>query len=116
MMFRTGLKAISGLCLLTTFWSVLRVFDTSIFELLAPIVILCALPFARDEEGVSFGSLRLALIGVALLTLAGVISAPGSFDPYEHTLKIIKLVGAFSLTIGLAYVLASRKILTIFQS
>jgi hypothetical protein len=116
LMYRAGVKAISCVCLLTTFWSVLRVFDTSIFEVLAPIVILCALPLATDGKGVTLGSLRLALTGIALLTIAGIISAPGSFDPYEHILKVIKLVGAFSLTIGVAYVLASRNVLTVFQS
>jgi hypothetical protein len=111
-MYLKFLRLTAAVCLLFTFWSERRLFDISIFEVLAPLVILLALPYHPKEPGIGLDTFRLAIIGVAISAFAGVISTPASFDPYEHILKVLKLVGAFVLVVGLAYVLTNRKILT----
>jgi len=95
---------------LSTFWSVIRVADISIFELLAVLVIPSAMIYSPPEEGTHLAAFRLAGAGVALLMFAGIVSSLSSFDPAEHIVKVSKLVGAFMLTIGVSYVLANRKI------
>jgi len=59
--------------------------------------------YVAEKQGTSFNSLRLAVFGLLLLGLAGIVSAPGSYDPNEHLLKVIKLVGAFGMVTGLLY-------------
>jgi hypothetical protein len=114
-MYLSFLRAIGAFCILSTFWSTIRLFDVSIFEWLAPGVILLALPYAVEKQGTSFSSLRLAVFGLLLLGLAGIVSAPGSYEPSEHLLKVIKLVGAFGMVIGVSYILANRKIFSVIE-
>jgi hypothetical protein len=109
-MYRQGLRVAAAICLLSTFWSGIRLFDISIFEWLTLLVIPCVWTHRPKEEGVALASFTLAGCGLALLAFAGIISSQSSFDPTEHVLKVAKLIGAFALMIGLAYVLANRKI------
>jgi hypothetical protein len=115
-MYRQGLRVAAAICLMSTFWSGIRVFDISIFEWLALLVIPCVWIHRPKEEGVPLASFKLAGCGLALLAFAGIISSQSSFDPNEHVLKVVKLIGAFALMIGLAYVLANRKIFNIVEA
>jgi len=117
-MYLRILKMLAALCLLTTFWSVIRVADISIFECLVPVVLLFALPYVPPgrEYGLPLKAFTLAILSVLALAMAGCISSFGSVDPDDHILKVVKLVGAFSLVIGLAYVLTSRKIFSASQT
>jgi hypothetical protein len=114
-MYRNCLRFGAAICLLSTFWSGIRVFDISLFEWLAALYIPCALLHTPNEEGVTLASFKLAGSGVALLAFAGIISSQSSFDASEHLLKVSKLVGAFLLIIGFAYVLANRKVLRLVE-
>src|SRR5216683_1492978 len=114
-MYRQGLRVAAAICLLSTFWSGIKVFDISIFEWLALLVIPCVWIHRPKEEGVALASFTLAGSGLALLAFAGIISSQSSFDASEHILKVSKLISAFMLTIGLGYVLANRKILNIVE-
>src|SRR5882672_8547028 len=114
-MYRQGLRVAAAIGLLSTFWSGIRVFDISIFEWLALLIIPCVWIHRPKEEGVPLASFKLAGCGVALLAFAGIISSQSSFDPVEHVLKVSKLVATFGLMIGLTYVLANRKIFTIVE-
>jgi hypothetical protein len=109
-MYRKFLRVAAALCLLASSWSVLRVFDISIFEWLALLVVPAVLLHSPMEKGVSLGSFKLAGAGLALLAIAGSISSPSSFDSFEHVLKVSKLFSAFALIIGLSFALANRKI------
>jgi hypothetical protein len=113
-MYLKFLRFIVAVCLLTTFWSVIRI-SLSVFELLAPIVILCALAYKPKIRGPELDSFKLVFAGLAIMTLAYVISAPSSYDPVEHLEKVAKLLAAFLLVIGLSYVLANRRILTTME-
>jgi hypothetical protein len=115
-MYRQGLRVGAAICLLSTFWSGIRLFDISIFEWLALLIIPCVWIHRPKEQGVTLASFKLAGCGLALLTLAGIISSQSSFDAIEHILKVGKLIAAFLLTIGLAYVLANRKIFNIVEA
>jgi len=114
-MYRKSLRIACGLCLLSTFWSVIRLFDVSIFEWLTALVVPFALLHSPPEEGVPIGSFKLAGAGLAILALAGIISSQSSFDAIEHVLKVSKLVGAFGLMLGLAYILSNRKIFSLIE-
>lgn len=114
-MYRKFLRLAGAFCLLSSSWSVLRVFDISIFEWLALLVVPAVLLHSPPEKGVPLGSFKLAGASLALLAVAGIISSPSSFDPVEHILKVTKLLGAFALIIGLSYVLANRKIYNIVE-
>lgn len=115
-MYRVVLRLLSASCLLYTFWPVFRINDVTLFDWLAPIVIVLALPYAPKERGVAFSSFALAVAGIALLALGGVISVAPSLDSYEHIRKVFKLVVALSATVGLAYVLENRKILSVNEA
>jgi hypothetical protein len=115
-MYRHILRFLAAICLLSTFWPVLRFHDVTIFDWLAPIVILLALPYAPKERGIPFRSLALATSGVALLALAGIISVGTSYDSYEHIQKVFKLVFALAGIVGLAYVVDNRKILSVSEA
>jgi hypothetical protein len=114
-MYRQGLRVAAAICLLATFWSGIRLFDISIFEWSALLVIPCVWLHRPQEEGVPLASFTLAGCGLALLAFAGIISSQSSFDPVEHVLKVAKLISAFLLIIGLGYVLANRKIFNIVE-
>jgi O-antigen ligase len=114
-MYLKFLRFVAATCLLFTFWSVLRLGGVSVFEVLAPFVIFCGLLYKPQRAGPGLDAFTLALAGLALLTLAGVISSPSSFGPVEHMGKVLRLVGAFVLVIGLSYVLTNRRILTTMQ-
>jgi len=109
-MYRNFLRFAGALCLLSGSWSVLRLFDISIFEWLALLVVPAVLLHSPAEKGVPLGSFKLAGASLALLAIAGSISSPSSFDAVEHILKVGKLLSAFALIIGLSYALANRKI------
>ena len=113
-MYLKFLRFVAATCLLFTFWSGLRL-GISTFEVLAPIVILCALVYKPQRAGPGLDAFKLVLAGLSLLTLAGIISSPSSFDPVEHMEKILRLLAAFVLVIGLSYVLTNRRILTTMQ-
>jgi hypothetical protein len=114
-MYRRLLQLISGCCLLFTFWPALRFDNVTIFDWLAPVAILCALPYQPAERGPGLGSLKLAIAGVALLAFAGIISVGPSYDSVEHVWKVVYLVIAFLAIVGLGYVLVNRKIFSIVQ-
>jgi hypothetical protein len=114
-MYRQGLRVAAAICLLSTFWSGIRLFDISIFEWLALLLIPCVWIHRPKEEGVALASFSLVGYGLALLAFAGIISSQSSFDPIEHVQKVAKLIGAFALMVGLAYVLANRKIFNIVE-
>jgi hypothetical protein len=114
-MYRKFLRLAGAICLLSTFWSGLRVFDISIFEWLALFVTPCIVLHSSPKEDIPLGSFKLAGAGLALLAVAGIISSPSSFDPIEHILKVTKLLGAFALIIGLGYVLVNRKIYNLVE-
>jgi hypothetical protein len=115
-MYRHFLKLLSAICLLFTFWPVLRFHNITIFDWLTPILILCALPYAPKERGAPFSAFALATSGIAVLSLAGIISVGSSYDSNEHILQVFKLVFALSGIVGLAYVLENRKILTVAEA
>jgi hypothetical protein len=114
-MYRRCLRAAAAICLLSTFWEGIRLFDISIFEWLAVLVIPCVWIHRPKEEGVTLASFTLAGCGLALLAFAGIISSQSSFDAIEHVVKVGKLVAAFILIIGLAYVLANRKVFNVVE-
>jgi hypothetical protein len=114
-MYRQCLRVGAAICLLSTFWSGIRLFDISVFEWLALLIIPCVWIHRPKEQGVTLGEFKLAGCGLALLTFAGIISSQSSFDAIEHILKVGKLLAAFILTIGLAYVLANRKIFNVVE-
>src|SRR5579859_1512313 len=107
-MYRKCLRVGTTICLLSIFWSGIRLFDISIFEWLALLIIPCAWIHRPKEQGVTLSEFKLAACGLALLTFAGIISSQSSFDSSEHILKVSKLITTFILMIGLAYVLANR--------
>jgi hypothetical protein len=109
-MYRKFLRVAAALCLLSSAWSVLRLFDITIFEWLALLVVPAVLLHSPAEKGAPLGSFKLAGAGLALLAIAGSISSPSSFDAVEHILKVCKLFAAFALIIGLSYALANRRI------
>ncbi len=109
-MYRKFLRFAGVFCLLSSTWSVLRLFDISIFEWLTLLFVPAVLLHSPSEKGIPLGSFKLASAGLALLAIAGIISSPSSFDAVEHILKVSKLLGAFALVIGLSYALANRKI------
>jgi hypothetical protein len=74
---------------------------------------MCAIPYAPKEKGASLSGFRLACAGIAVLGLGGIVSVGSSYDPYEHLSKVIKLAIALSGIVGLTYVLANRKIVTL---
>jgi hypothetical protein len=114
-MYRKFLRFAGAICLLSSSWSVLRLFDISIFEWLALLVIPGALLHSPPEKGVPLESFKLAGAGLAVLAVAGIISSQSSFDAVEHVLKVTKLLGAFALIIGLSYTLANRKIYNVVE-
>ena len=114
-MYRKFLRLAGALCLLSSSWSVLRLFDISIFEWLTLLVVPAVLLHSPPEKGVPLGSFKLAGASLALLAIAGIISSPSSFDAVEHILKVSKLLGAFALMMGLSYTLANRKIYNIVE-
>jgi hypothetical protein len=107
-MYRKFLRFTGVLCLLSSSWSVLKLFDISIFEWLTLLFVPGALLHSPSEEGILLGSFKLAGAGLALLAIAGIISSPSSFDAVEHILKVSKLLAAFALIIGLSYAVANR--------
>jgi hypothetical protein len=109
------LKIACGLCLLSTFWSVIRVFDVSIFEWLTALVVPFALLYRPRMEGVPIGSFKLAGAGLAIMTLAGIISSQSSLDAIQHILKVTKLVATFALMLGFSYILANRRIFSVME-
>jgi O-antigen ligase len=115
-MYRLTLRLLAALCLLCTFWPVLRFHDITYFDWLAPVTVLLALGYLPKERGAPFGSYALATSGMALLALAGIISVAPSGDSIQHIMKVIKLTVAISGIIGLAYVLENRKILSITEA
>src|SRR5438552_14857549 len=114
-MYVKFLRLAGAVCILTTFWSGVRVFDISVFEWFALGFILIALPYTPPESDseINLSSFNLAIAGMAVLTLAGIIAAPASFDMAEHVQKAAKLIGAFGLTIGVGYVAASRRLFSL---
>ena len=115
-MYRLTLRLLAALCLLTTFWPVLRIQDVTYFDWLAPVIVLLALAYTPKERGAPFSAYALATFGIALLTLAGVISVAPSGDSIQHILKVWKLAVALSGIVGLAYVLENRRILSITEA
>jgi len=113
-MYLKCLRFAAAICLLTTFWSVVRI-SFSVFELLAPIVILGALAYKPQIRGPGLDAFKLVIAGLVVLTLAYVISSPSSHDPVEHVEKVARLLAAFLLVVGLSYVLANRRILTTME-
>jgi hypothetical protein len=111
--FKT-LRFSAAVCLLLTFWSGVRI-GVSTFELMAPLVIVMALAYKPQIRGPGLDAFKLVLTGLALMIVADLISAPGSYDPAEHLLKILRLVGAFIIVISLSYVLTNRRILTTLE-
>jgi len=105
-------RAVCALCLLTTFWPVLRILGLTLFDALAPLAVICGLIYLPKERGPSLGALSLALAGIGLLAFAGVISYPSSNDPMQHLQKIAYLIIALGGIIGVSYVLVNRKIFT----
>jgi hypothetical protein len=109
-MYRKFLRFAAACCILSSAWSVIRVFNISIFEWLTLLVVPAVLLHSPPEKGVPLGSFKLLGAGLAVLAIAGVISSPSSFDAVEHILKVSKLLGAFALIVGLSFALANRKI------
>ena len=115
-MYLKFIRFLTGICLLTSFWPVLRVFNLSIFDLLAPAVIISTLPYNPKNKNGSFKAFQLATIGTTILLCSGIISWSSSADPTDHIEKVIKIFIALSAMIGLAYTITNRKILSIVES
>ncbi len=114
-MYRKFLRFAGAFCLLSSSWSVLRVFDISIFEWLTLLLVPAVLLHSPPEQGTPLESFKLAGASLALLAIAGIISSQSSFNSVEHILKVSKLLGAFALLIGLSYALANRKIYNVVE-
>jgi hypothetical protein len=112
-MYQRFVKFICTLCLLFAFAPVLRVLDITVFDYLSVIAFVAALLYVPKDRGVPVSEFRLAVSGIGLLALAGIVSLYSSFDPIEHIVKVIKLVVALGAVVGLSYVVVNRKILTV---
>lgn len=106
------LRALAAACLLCTFWPVLRFHDVTYFDWLAPVTVVLGLAYTPAERGAPLSAYSLAIGGILLLLLAGIISVAPSGDSIQHLAKLIKLTVALSGILGLAYLLANRRLLS----
>lgn len=111
-MYSRLLKSLAAVCLLCTFWPVLRFHNITYFDWLSVVTLGLALLYVPDSFGTSIGSFRLAITGLACLCAAGIVSVVSSQDPSEHAMRLLYLVTALVAIVGLAYVLVNRQLLS----
>lgn len=106
------LKILSAVVLTLTFWSSLRVYSISIFDIGAGFTALAAIITTKvTDTRYSLANIKALIVGCILLTLASGLSTLMSPDELGHLEKAAKVVFSMVVMVTLCHALASRSIL-----